>query len=390
MHSKLRVLHSCLIWLPITQKWMYNMITHLPEMIHNTIVCAKKENINSFSYKNLYSKKEDYFRFSIEEGLRRTGLLNSSFLLKKKLKETNSQILHSHFGDQAWEDSNIEKNPSYKHIAHFYGYDVNMLIQEDEKWKDRYHQLFDRVDRVLCEGSFMAKSIEALGCDEKKIMVYHLGVEVEKLPFKPRVWEKDSVLKVLIAGSFREKKGIPYALEALGKIKNEVKLEINIIGDAGNKEKHQREKKNILAVVKKHDLADLITWHGFVDHDRLIYEAMNNHIFISPSVTAADGDSEGGCPVTIIELSATGMPVISTNHCDIPEVVLDGKTGYLSSERDISGLVDNLLKLLDHSDQWDKMADQARSHIKENYNIEKQGEVLSQIYHNCLSSDIHS
>ncbi len=51
-----------------------------------------------------------------------------------------------------------------------------------------------------------------------------------------------------------------------------------------------------------------------------------HHLFLSPSVTAPDGDSEGGAPVSIIEAAATGMPVVSTTHCDIPQAVDDGVT----------------------------------------------------------------
>lgn len=384
MRSGLKVLHSCPIWLPTTQKWMYNMISNLPDRVENAIICDKTRNLDHFPHKDIHSKKETLIPFAIEEGLKRLGLINTSFLLKRKLKETGVHILHSHFGDRAWEDSNLKIQDHIKQIAHFYGYDVGMIVQEDARWADRYLQLFDRVDRVLCEGSFMAKSIENLGCPGKKIRVYHLGVDVEKLPFKPRKWDGKSALKVLIVGSFREKKGIPYALEALGKLKNKVPLEINIIGDSDKREKYLREKENILSKARSHGLMDQITWHGMVNHETLIEEALNNHLFLSPSVTARDGDTEGGCPVTIIELSATGMPVLSTTHCDIPEVVLDGETGYLSSERNVDELYNNTIKLLENADIWDKMAEKARSHITENYNVKKQGTELAGMYDELL------
>lgn len=389
MRAGFKVLHNCLIWLPVTQNWMYNMLSHLPDYIETTIVCAKTKNLAKFNVGNIYSKKRDnYIQFAFEEGLKRIGLINYSFLLKRRLKETNAFILHSHFGDRAWEDSHIKKKQNFMHIAHFYGYDVSLLPASNNKWEMRYQQLFERVDKVLCEGSFMANSLKKLGCPKDKVRVYHLGVEVDKLPFIPRVWDKKSNLKVLIAGSFREKKGIPYALEALAKLKNKIKLEVNIIGDTDGQKKHQREKEKIIKVAREHNMMDIINWHGMVDHATLIQEALRNHIFISPSVTARNGDSEGGCPVTIIELSATGMPVISTKHCDIPEVVLDGKTGFLSSERDVNGLYENLIKLL-NSENWDEMANMARMHIRKNYNAKIQGEKLAEIYEELLGRVDH-
>ena len=46
-----------------------------------------------------------------------------------------------------------------------------------------------------------------------------------------------------------------------------------------------------------------------------------------------------GLPVTLMEMAASGMPVISTRHADIPELVEHQRTGLLADERDVDGLV---------------------------------------------------
>src|SRR5258707_11809281 len=43
-------------------------------------------------------------------------------------------------------------------------------------------------------------------------------------------------------------------------------------------------------------------------------------------------------PVGIVEAGATGLPVISTRHAGIPDVVVDGETGLLVEERDVEGM----------------------------------------------------
>ena len=111
-------------------------------------------------------------------------------------------------------------------------------------------------------------------------------------------------LRVLIAGSFREKKGIPYALEALGRLQQEIPLEITIIGDAS--ERGEAEKLQILDTIKTHNLWPKTRMLGYQPHAILLEEAYRHHIFLSPSVTASDGDTEGGLPVSIIEMAATG------------------------------------------------------------------------------------
>ena len=109
-----------------------------------------------------------------------------------------------------------------KHIVAFYGVDVNYLPQNEPIWRGRYRELFLSVDRVLCEGPHMARCISQLGCPEDKISIRHLGIQVEKIAFRPRICDSSRPLAVLIAGTFREKKGIPYALEALARFRSEV------------------------------------------------------------------------------------------------------------------------------------------------------------------------
>ena len=57
---------------------------------------------------------------------------------------------------------------------------------------------------------------------------------------------------------------------------------------------------------------------------------------MAPSVTASDGDMEG-TPMALVDMAATGMPIISTTHSDIPEIIRHGETEFLAEERDWRG-----------------------------------------------------
>lgn len=54
-----------------------------------------------------------------------------------------------------------------------------------------------------------------------------------------------------------------------------------------------------------------------------------------------------GIPLTLIEAMAAGLPVVATNVGGVPEVVEDGRTGFLVPHGDQSGLADRLLRLAD-------------------------------------------
>jgi colanic acid/amylovoran biosynthesis glycosyltransferase len=99
-----------------------------------------------------------------------------------------------------------------------------------------------------------------------------------------------------------------------------------------------------------------------------------------PSVTASDGDTEGGAPVVLSEMLATGMPVISTTHCDIPGVVDYGIENWLVAERDVQALVDRVQWLVDHASSWDEFLFAGRCHIEQEFNASIQGHNLGLIY----------
>jgi colanic acid/amylovoran biosynthesis glycosyltransferase len=379
--KKITVIHSFPVWLPQTQTWMYNQVRYLPDDIEAHIVCERTENLDQFRRPHIHSlDRASRWRYHWDMRLRMHGIRRHLGFLVSQARHLNAQIIHSHFGDIGWADMKAAQRAGVRHVVTFYGQDVNFLPTVNPGWKTRYLELFAHVDRVLCEGPHMAKCVAGLGCPGQKIMVQRLGVRVDRIPFKFRQWDPSGPFRVLIASTFREKKGIPYALEALGRFQEEVSLEITIIGDASEAPGSLDEKKKILAVIEKYGLMQKTRMLGYQSHSVFFEEALKHHVFLSPSVTAKDGDTEGGAPVSIIEMAASGMPVISTIHCDIPEVICHGETGLLAPERDVDSLIRHLKWSVEHWDRWSEMVVKGRKHIENAFNAITQGTELAEIY----------
>ena len=85
-------------------------------------------------------------------------------------------------------------------------------------------------------------------------------------------------------------------------------------------------------------------------------------------------------PVSIIEMAASGIPVISTAHCDIPSIVQHRVTGLLAAERDVDGLFDQLLWLIENRNEWCRLLTSARKHVESEFNASTQGDRLAGIY----------
>jgi colanic acid/amylovoran biosynthesis glycosyltransferase len=296
------------------------------------------------------------------------------------LSRLSADVLHSHFGNVAYGNLGIARATAMKHVVGFYGYDATAAPHRDPRWYSRYRELFARVDAVLAEGPAMGQRLRTLGCADPKLQILHLGVNLERLPWRARTWDGRTPLRILMAASFRPKKGIPYGLAAISRLARDLPVSVSIVGDATGDEQTLAEKRAIHTAIERHALGDSVRLLGYQPWPSLLREAYAHHVFVAPSNTADDGDSEGGLPVALIEMAATGMPVVSTRHADIPELVEHQKTGLLADERDVDGLVAQLRWLAGHRDRWTSLAAAARAHIESEFNAATQGLRLAALY----------
>jgi colanic acid/amylovoran biosynthesis glycosyltransferase len=226
----------------------------------------------------------------------------------------------------------------------------------------------------MVEGGHMADVLEGIGCPRGKIRVVHLGVDLRRIPFAERRPNEKGKIIGLIAASFREKKGIPYALEAVARVaKRWPGLTLRIIGDGPMR-------PAIVERVSQGDLADRVELLGACDFPVYLERLKEAHFLMAPSVTAADGDTEGGAPVCLLDAQASGLPILATTHCDIPEVTVPGKSALLAPERDVDRLAGHLERLLAHPEEWPAMGRAGRAHIEAEFDVRRQGETIAGIY----------
>jgi len=369
-------------YLPITETWIYGQIKNLKK--YQPIVYALKiENLDIYPVREIRSlelqKGLGNVRSFFNKGWNKLFHFYPGFIFP--LVKDKPELVHAHFGPSGYSFLPLKQIFRIPLITTFYGYDMSMLPRQDARWKARYRKLFHQGDHFLVEGPYMKKCLVELGCPEEKITVQHLGIDLDKIKFMPREPREDGEIRVLIAGSFREKKGIPYAIEAFRQVKEQHKnMQLTIIGDSAGAPREEKEKQKILRVIDKYHLSDCVKMLGYQPYSVFLRELYKHHIFLSPSIHASDGDTEGGAPVSIIEASASGMPVLSTTHCDIPEVVIDGESGFLVPERDVDALAEKLEFLVSNPDLWKQMGQKGRQHIKKEYNIITQVRRLEATY----------
>jgi colanic acid/amylovoran biosynthesis glycosyltransferase len=192
---------------------------------------------------------------------------------------------------------------------------------------------------------------------------------------------RDGKVCIATTGRLVEKKGIAYCIEAIARIiPIYPNLEYNIIGDG-------ELRTQLEELIARLQLSNFVKILGWKNQQEIIEILEKSHLFLAPSITAIDGNQDA--PVnTLKEAMAMGLPVISTDHGGIPELVENGVSGFLVPERNSLAIADKLLYLITHPEQWEAMGKAGRTKVLEKYDKSTLNDELVQIYQSLLDSEI--
>jgi glycosyltransferase involved in cell wall biosynthesis len=130
-------------------------------------------------------------------------------------------------------------------------------------------------------------------------------------------------------------------------------------------------------------MSDSVDFWGQCSHQQIADAMRQARVYVQHSMQAGDGDSEG-TPLAILEASASGLPVVSTRHAGIPDVVIEGHTGYLVEEGDVDGMAAGMIRLARSADMASKLGIAARKQIREHFSVETSMEGLWNIVESVI------
>src|SRR3984893_13716667 len=128
-----------------------------------------------------------------------------------------------------------------------------------------------------------------------------------------------------------------------------------------------------------------VTFLGGQPPEGVRQELRRSRCFVQHSVESSMGDSEG-TPVSILEAGATGLPVVSTRHAGIPDVVIEGETGFLVDERDVDAMAQHMTRIVEEPGLARELGLAARRRIQQHFAKEQQLGGLWRIIESCIRS----
>jgi colanic acid/amylovoran biosynthesis glycosyltransferase len=261
-------------------------------------------------------------------------------------------------------------------VTSFRGYDAGKGLRANPRM---YAELFRKGQLFLPVSESLANKLVKAGCDRTKIHVHHSGIDCARFKYKEPRRPEGQPIRILTIGRLVEKKGVTYALKAVAKvIASGRSVFYDIVGDGPLRSELESlaEKNNISAFVKM---------NGWKSHQEVLTMMESSHLLLAPSITT-DYGTEEGIPNVIKEAMAVGLPVVSTVHAGIPELVVNGESGYLVPERNVDLLAEKIMYLCDHPEIWPQMSRAARRKVENDFDIEKLNSDLIALYASTIKS----
>lgn len=260
-------------------------------------------------------------------------------------------------------------------IVHFHGFDasVHTVLKENS---EKYPVMFAEAAAVVAVSQAMKKKLISLGAQPEKVHYNPCGIDCRMFG-GARPAEADPVF--LAVGRFVEKKGPQLTLAAFAEVwRLQPEVRLRMIGDGPLLDECK-------ALARELGILQAVDFLGTQPAAVVQEEMKKAFCFVQHSMEAANGDCEG-TPVGILEAGASGLPVVSTRHAGIPDVVIDGETGLLSEEKDVGGMAKHMLEMVRSPDLAGRMGERARQHIESNFSQERSLGRLWSIIEEAISS----
>ena len=309
-----------------------------------------------------------YFRLRQREQLKYT----KEALIIRYIKAHNIDVVLAEYGTVGSSIAPICKALDIPLLVHFHGFDASRY-DILERYKEGYDLMFKVAKQVIVVSKAMAKALKQLGCPEDKLVLNTYGPHPDYLKITAD-YESDYIISV---GRHTYKKAPYLTILAFQKVLEVYPyLKLKMIGTGELFDVSQN-------LVKSLSLEQQILLLGGLERKDIINELKTAFLFVQHSIVAYNGDSEG-TPVGIIEAMAAGLPVVSTRHAGIPDVVVENETGFLVHEGDVDAMAAYMIRLIEDRNLAQNMGEKGKYRIARHFTLEKHLETLNQLIENII------
>lgn len=237
-----------------------------------------------------------------------------------------------------------------------------------------YSWMADRV--ITVGGSTRDYMIQEKGIHEKRVLTIHTGVDLETFDPErvPENLRKELAIPpdAPVLGTvavFRRLKGHVYVLRAMKEILRELpEAKLLLVGEGP-------QEQNLRRMISEEGIGSSVILPGFRED---VERALNTlDVFVFPSLQEALGTA-------ILEAMAMEKPVVATRVGGIPEIVGEGKAGFLVAPEDSRGIAQKVLLLFKDPELRRAMGRAGRKVVEERYGSRQMVLRIEELYERLL------
>lgn len=243
------------------------------------------------------------------------------------------------------------------------------------------YRLLKRSDIIIAVSEYTKREIlKNYAIPAWKIKVIFNGVDLEKFKpakdkakFKRELGFSDNDVLILYVGRLYSRKGLPTLISAVPQVAKKIRNVKFIISGKGFSD----EEKRLRGYVEYFKVRENVIFLGYFPDEKLpnLYKAAD--IFVFPSIYE-------NMPFAMLEALASGLPVVTTSVGGIPEVIEDGKNGFLVKPYDSIGLANRILRLIESPDMASEIGLLGRETVKRKFNWDYIVEQVLKVYNEAL------
>jgi glycosyltransferase involved in cell wall biosynthesis len=211
------------------------------------------------------------------------------------------------------------------------------ILGRSPEFLERADEELAMADVVIVPSRFVQRTLEDASVPAGKLFVVPYGAH-EHMDLPLRAPRTGSELRVLFVGALTQGKGISYAIDAVKMVSS--LAELTLIG------KKVGSSRGVDAAVREN------RWIESMPHSAVLEEMLKHDVLVLPSISEGFG-------LVIAEALSCGLPVITTHNSGGPEIIREGREGYLVPIRSASAIAEKLEILALDREQLESMSQAA-------------------------------
>ena len=291
------------------------------------------------------------------------------FLLKRIIKKHKIDLVHANSGDAGVVAAYLKKYIDIPVIYTAHGIFGNMERE----------YVIDTVDRIICVSNFVRERAISQGFTPEKLLTKYCGVDTKifspnaqfRTELRREYGISDATLVLAIVSRIKDlnHKGHKALLEMFNKYANQDDWKLVVVGKGNGLPKLKYK-------IKQAGLQDKIICLGHrTDVERVLNMC---DIYVSPTWFETFG-------LAIAEGMAVGKPAVAYEVGGTPEVINDGKSGFLVKYNDVKDMYEKIKYLDINRDVLEMMYKQSREWVLDNFTIDAMVDGLEDVYQEVLS-----